>query len=708
MSITQAKVIANVPAVTPAPTEHSEDSKDYTSMSRAEIQPNLKKGTKKANLFKCSVCFLEQPALDHTTLLDQSDDDGDIVRNRLCRNCVKSQSAFFSVFGSQLSSINTTKPTAVVVDDDDHGSTTTPSITERNISPVSSSIKNMKKTGGADTITTNASGRPTHSINRSPDLMTSQQKTGKKKAQPTEHNTSHFEPRRGNKHPRETNEIIMGNEDEENNKSVTNTMKLSSVDVSQSNDHKRQKLMSLQQDEERMRLPLSSRALKASSHPDPDQTGRHPGHHVNLQMNKFTGVDNSSSYRPQYQNHTARGAVAAAHDSLEGIQELQYLQRLNYIREAAADPSVSIHDLTSPRSIHGTGASVSHLKDDIYQGLINSAAAATNPIHQRMGYPYDLSSLPSNRYQGLLDTAMTTDPIDQRMIYSTAASSNLHDRNPHNLLGRLRQAQRLDPITSMTEVERYNLYRRLQDSTLNTTSMLSSRSSGYPSGATGSLYPLSNSGVSLGRSTIDDLQSFNDHLYSDGMVSNDLYNQYQSTLHCNALKKIIGNRISPSIQCQDIHPPNDMNLNSISLEHAISRGNVPVSVLMNQSNQNNTMSTIAQDQAAASSFSQNIYESRPKRRLVKKSFDERYAELVEYKKIHGHCCVPSKSEGHYAALGNWCSNIRQSYKKISNGKDFRGFGLTKENMKRLDDIGFKWVVPGGRKKGCATQRQYVE
>ena len=46
-------------------------------------------------------------------------------------------------------------------------------------------------------------------------------------------------------------------------------------------------------------------------------------------------------------------------------------------------------------------------------------------------------------------------------------------------------------------------------------------------------------------------------------------------------------------------------------------------------------------------------------------------------------------KGEHASLGGWCSNLRQSYKKIQNNQT-PSYKLSEENIKSLTDAGFKW------------------
>ena len=59
------------------------------------------------------------------------------------------------------------------------------------------------------------------------------------------------------------------------------------------------------------------------------------------------------------------------------------------------------------------------------------------------------------------------------------------------------------------------------------------------------------------------------------------------------------------------------------------------------------------------------------------SWEKMFAELVDYKEIHGHCNVPQQ----HGTLGYWCSNLRQFRKKNK---------LSSEKIARLDAISFSW------------------
>jgi len=69
-------------------------------------------------------------------------------------------------------------------------------------------------------------------------------------------------------------------------------------------------------------------------------------------------------------------------------------------------------------------------------------------------------------------------------------------------------------------------------------------------------------------------------------------------------------------------------------------------------------------------------------------FEGRCKKLTAFKSEFGHCNVPYRYSAN-PALGNWCSEIRSSYKKIQQGQKPRS-KLTQDEIERLDEIGFKW------------------
>lgn len=77
---------------------------------------------------------------------------------------------------------------------------------------------------------------------------------------------------------------------------------------------------------------------------------------------------------------------------------------------------------------------------------------------------------------------------------------------------------------------------------------------------------------------------------------------------------------------------------------------------------------------------------------VFKSFDERIAELQNFKSQHGHCRVPSKFESN-PSMGAWCANLKQSYRLLQEGKK-PILKLTQDKLDALNDVGFEWKYSG--------------
>jgi hypothetical protein len=79
-------------------------------------------------------------------------------------------------------------------------------------------------------------------------------------------------------------------------------------------------------------------------------------------------------------------------------------------------------------------------------------------------------------------------------------------------------------------------------------------------------------------------------------------------------------------------------------------------------------------------------------RKVGLNFDERFNDLMSFKAKYGHCNVSQHGED--ASLGQWCSNLRGSYKKIHNQQK-PIIKLSDEQIQRLNDAGFKWSLKVG-------------
>jgi hypothetical protein len=74
-------------------------------------------------------------------------------------------------------------------------------------------------------------------------------------------------------------------------------------------------------------------------------------------------------------------------------------------------------------------------------------------------------------------------------------------------------------------------------------------------------------------------------------------------------------------------------------------------------------------------------------------FDERFNDLMAFKAKSGHCNVPrtqSNNNKHLLSLGQWCSDIRRSYKAIKEGQGKIRCKLSTADTKRLEKAGFEW------------------
>ena len=71
-------------------------------------------------------------------------------------------------------------------------------------------------------------------------------------------------------------------------------------------------------------------------------------------------------------------------------------------------------------------------------------------------------------------------------------------------------------------------------------------------------------------------------------------------------------------------------------------------------------------------------------------WEDRYSSLLEYKERFGHANVPWQwSEN--VALAQWVNSQRKKYKIIEDGKESK---LTPQQIKKLNDLGFKWSTYG--------------
>lgn len=66
----------------------------------------------------------------------------------------------------------------------------------------------------------------------------------------------------------------------------------------------------------------------------------------------------------------------------------------------------------------------------------------------------------------------------------------------------------------------------------------------------------------------------------------------------------------------------------------------------------------------------------------------KFYDLIDYRKIHGHCRVPSCSKDH-PQLATWVKCQRRQYRLKREGKSS---AMTTQRIKLLDDVGFSWEV----------------
>eukprot|EP00978_Attheya_sp_CCMP212_P010375 scaffold25122_cov51-Attheya_sp.AAC.1 len=67
------------------------------------------------------------------------------------------------------------------------------------------------------------------------------------------------------------------------------------------------------------------------------------------------------------------------------------------------------------------------------------------------------------------------------------------------------------------------------------------------------------------------------------------------------------------------------------------------------------------------------------------SWDQRFQEVVDFKKVNGHANVSTNS----GPLGTWISNQRRHYRLLKEGKDSP---LTIDRLEKLESIGFTFII----------------
>ena len=82
---------------------------------------------------------------------------------------------------------------------------------------------------------------------------------------------------------------------------------------------------------------------------------------------------------------------------------------------------------------------------------------------------------------------------------------------------------------------------------------------------------------------------------------------------------------------------------------------------------------------------------------IKKTWDERFQELLEFKEEHGHTIVPQ----HSGPLGSWVREQRKDYKRMKAGEKT---SFTSEKALMLTEAGFQFDASKFR----GSNRDYVE
>jgi len=80
-----------------------------------------------------------------------------------------------------------------------------------------------------------------------------------------------------------------------------------------------------------------------------------------------------------------------------------------------------------------------------------------------------------------------------------------------------------------------------------------------------------------------------------------------------------------------------------------------------------------------------------------KSFDAHFEEMMKFKEKFGHCNAPQTKSSEYYSLAIWCHTLRVSYKQIQKGENPRNKLPADEHIRRLEEVGFKWITGAPRK-----------
>ncbi len=121
------------------------------------------------------------------------------------------------------------------------------------------------------------------------------------------------------------------------------------------------------------------------------------------------------------------------------------------------------------------------------------------------------------------------------------------------------------------------------------------------------------------------------------------------------------------------------------------------SMLENNTHINQSMNIMADVEEPMETTKTSKRKSRapPIKRRPSKTFEAHFANLVEFKAKYGHCNVPHRYKEN-PSLGNWCNNIRTSWRIMKDGGTPSSYKLTMDQKMRLDKIGFKWRVYSNR------------
>lgn len=88
---------------------------------------------------------------------------------------------------------------------------------------------------------------------------------------------------------------------------------------------------------------------------------------------------------------------------------------------------------------------------------------------------------------------------------------------------------------------------------------------------------------------------------------------------------------------------------------------------------------------------------------IRKSWEERFGDMLEYKEVHGHTNVPQS----YPGLGVWVKEQRKEYKKMVKG--IPKAKMSAEKALRLSEVGFLFEIrtgtPGGRRSGVEAEAE---